>query len=94
MVANVDIRFAFLKIFTSEERVSNEREHAKDPRPKPKEPVANPGILSTNKERKDYAWKEDQHKYGEDQQNPKCEQFEKKRLDDFQNLPLKILRKF
>ena len=94
MIAYVDVWFSLHKIFAAKEGVADEREHAKDPRPEPKKSVPDPGVFSTNKKGKYYARKQDQHKHREDEQNPKCEQFEKDRLDDFQNLLLKILRKF
>ena len=90
MVANVDMGLALVKIFPANGCVAYEREHAKDPRPKLKELITDPAVFSPHKKRQNYAGKQDQHKYGEDQKNPKCKQFEKKRFDDFQNLPLKI----
>jgi hypothetical protein len=83
-----------VKIFPANDRVAYEREHAKDPGPKLQEFITDPAIFSSHEKRQDYAGKQDQHKHGEDQKNPKCKQFEKKGFDDFQKLPLKILHKF
>ena len=85
---------ASVKIFATYVWVANEREHAKYPGPKLKEFVTDPGVSSTKKEREDNARKQEQHEHGEDQKNPEWVQLEKKWSHDFQNLPLKILRKF
>ena len=94
MVADIDIGLALVKVFAAQGWIANEREHAKYPGPIHKEFVTDPGVFPTEKEWENDAGKQDQHKHGEDQQNPKCKQFETKRSDDFQNLPLEILRKF
>ena len=71
MITYIDIRFSFYEIFASIEWVPNEGKHTEDPRPEPKELITDPGVLSSDKKRKDNTGKQHQHKDGEDQKTQK-----------------------
>ena len=94
MIADVYVGFALLEIFSPIEWIAHECQHTKDPRPERKESVSDPGRFPSYKKGNYDPGKKNQHKDSEDYQYPECKQLEKEWFNDFQNLLLKILRKF
>jgi hypothetical protein len=88
VIADKNIGFSPLNIFSPIELITDKREHAEDPAPDPQEGVAD--AAKPEKKGKSQPWKKDDHEYGKHQEDPKNVELMKEGANDFQILGSKF----